>query len=175
MSARAASARLVFSRRGELPLPDLPFIDEHRVRIAAPTPTVWRSLLAHVPKFADAEAFAHILGTEPRRASGGPLREGATLSGFLVDEFVDGKRLRLTGHHRFSRYALTLKLATESGGTTLSAQTHAEFPGLPGWLYRQFVITSGGHGLIVARMLRTVRRQAEAAYAARPDHPAPER
>jgi hypothetical protein len=143
-------------------LPELPFIDEHRVRISAPAPTVWRSLVAYIPKFADAEAFARVLGTEPRSASGGPLEEGSTLAGFEVAEFVTDQRLRLTGRHRFSRYALTMNLTTESGETTLSAQTHAEFPGPLGWIYRQFVITSGGHRIIVARMLRAVRRRAEA-------------
>jgi hypothetical protein len=123
---------------------------------------VWRSLVAYIPKFADAEAFGRVLGTEPRSASGGPLREGSTLAGFEVAEFVAGQRLRLTGRHRFSRYALTLNLTPESAGTTLSAQTHAEFPGPLGWIYRQFVITSGGHRIIVARMLRSVRRRAEA-------------
>jgi hypothetical protein len=89
-------------------------------------------------------------------------KKGSTLAGFEVAEFVTDQRLRLTGRHRFSRYALTMNLTTESGETTLSAQTHAEFPGPLGWIYRQFVITSGGHRIIVARMLRAVRRRAEA-------------
>jgi hypothetical protein len=140
---------------------DLPFIDEHQVLVSAPAPAVWRSLTMQLPRFASGEAFAHLLGAEPRRAAGKPLAEGATLPAFAVTEFVPERRIRLTGRHRFSRYAFILTLATQPDGTMFSACTHAEFPGPHGWVYRQFVIGSGAHRVLVKRLLRTVRRQAE--------------
>lgn len=142
---------------------DLPFVDEPQVLVSAPAAAVWRSLARQVarPRLGGAEALAHLLAAEPRRASGTPLREGATLPGFAVAEAVPERRLRLTGRHRFSQYALTFTLDAEPGGTMLSARTDARFPGLHGWVYRQLVIGSGAHRVFVTRLLRAVRRQAE--------------
>ena len=141
----------------------LPFIDEHRVLVSAPALAIWRSLTAQLakPGPGGAAALAQLLGTEPRRASGHPLDQGATIPGFAVAEAEPGRLLRLTGHHRFSRYALTFTLATESDGTLLSARTYAAFPGPHGWVYRQLVITSGAHRVLTVRMLRAVGRRAE--------------
>jgi hypothetical protein len=142
---------------------DLPFIDEHRVLISAPALVVWRSLTTQMTRSrrAGTEAFAHLLGAEPRRASEGPLGEGSTLPGFAVAEAVPGRRLRLSGRHRFSTYALILTLVTRSDGTMLSARTHAEFPGFRGNVYRRLVIGSGAHRVLIVRLLRSVRRRAE--------------
>ena len=139
--------------------PALPFVDEQRTLVPAPAGEVWERLLARVPRFADAETFAGLLGARPRRSSGGPLTEGATLPGFEVAEAVPGRLLRLTGSHHFSRYTLVLTLAEEDGGTWLSARTYAEFPGLRGFAYRALVIGSGAHHLFVARLLRGVREK----------------
>jgi hypothetical protein len=68
----------------------------------------------------------------------------------------------LTGRHRFSRYALILTLAEQPDGTMLCARTQASFPGLHGSLYRALVIGSGAHRVLVRRLLRTIRRSAEA-------------
>lgn len=76
-------------------------------------------------------------------------------------EAEPGRLVRLAGHHRFSRYVLTFTLATQAGGTLLTARTDAEFPGPHGWIYRQLVITSGAHRILTVRMLRTVGRRAE--------------
>ncbi|MBZ0090389.1 MAG: hypothetical protein K8H90_08440 [Thermoanaerobaculia bacterium] len=76
------------------------------------------------------------------------------MPGFRVAESEPGRRLALRGRHRFARYALTFVL----DGGRLCAQTHAEFPGLRGRLYRAAVIDSGGHRLITRRLLRQVAR-----------------
>lgn len=141
----------------------LPFIDEHRVLVSAPAPAVWRSLTTQLasPRPDGAAALAQLVAAEPRRASGHPLDQGATIPGFAVAEAEPGRLVRLTGHHRFSRYALTFTLVTQPDGTLLSARTDAEFPGPHGWVYRQLVITSGAHRILTVRMLRTVGRRAE--------------
>lgn len=142
---------------------DLPLIDEHHVLTSAPALAVWRALDMHFirPRRTSAEVLAHLLAAEPRRASGPPIREGATIPGFTVAEAVVGRRLRLVGRHRFSQYALILTLVTHPDGTMLSARTHAAFPGLRGGVYRRLVISSGAHRVLVARLLQAVRRRAE--------------
>jgi hypothetical protein len=140
---------------------DLPFVDEHRVFIHATADTVWRRLIEHMARSqggGGAQALAHVLATEPRRAHGTTLDEGATLPGFKVAEALAGQRLRLTGRHRFSKYELDLTLTTQQDGTMLSARTYAEFPGVHGWVYRQLVIGSGAHRIFVKRLLQAVRR-----------------
>jgi hypothetical protein len=70
--------------------------------------------------------------------------------------------LALEGGHRFARYALTFRIepvAREASRVT--AQTHADFPGTKGRIYRQLVIGSGGHAIVVRRMLRAVKERAE--------------
>ncbi len=137
---------------------NLPFVDEHCVEIAADPPTVWQQLIARVPRFTGSGTFARLLGAEPARACAGPIVEGATLPGFEVTEAVAGQRLRLSGRHRFARYELVFTLTAHPGnGTTLCARTNAAFPGWKGRLYRMVVIGSGGHRLLVVRLLYVIR------------------
>jgi hypothetical protein len=140
----------------------LPFVDEHRVFAPASPEAVWRALAGQVPgaRGHGGRLLAHVLAAEPRRVTGGLFDLGATLPGFAVTESVPGRLVRLTGRHRFSRYALVFTLTPEPGGTRVSARTYAAFPGLPGRLYRLLVIGSGGHRVLVNRMLRAVRRTA---------------
>jgi hypothetical protein len=143
---------------------DLPFIDEHRVLVPAPAPAVWRSLARQfTPARLDgARALAYLLATDPGRASGTPLDQGATVPGFAVSEAVPERLVRLTGRHRFSRYALVFSLTTHADGTLLSASSYGEFPGPHGWAYRKLVITSGAHRVIVTRMLAAICARARA-------------
>jgi hypothetical protein len=142
---------------------DLPFIDEHRLLVSAPALAVWRSLATVLPgpSGLSAEILACLLGAEPRQAAGTPLDEGATWPGFEVSEATRARLVRLTGRHRFSRYALVLTLDPQPEGMMLSARTYARFPGVHGWVYQQLVIGSGAHRIVVARLLREVRRRAE--------------
>ncbi|MBS2964400.1 hypothetical protein KGA66_15185 [Actinocrinis puniceicyclus] len=142
---------------------DLPFIDEHQVVVAAPAAVVWQSLTARIIKtrLGVSEAFARAVAARPSEATGTLLDEGSTMPGFAVAECVPGDHLTLVGSHRFSRYVLRFGLTEQPGGTVLSARSNAEFPGLPGRAYRQFVIGSGGHRVLVGRLLRSVARSAE--------------
>ncbi|GAA3339589.1 hypothetical protein GCM10020358_23880 [Amorphoplanes nipponensis] len=128
---------------------DLPFLDEHRITIAAPRDVVWAALC----RYADSSIGAgpglltRLLGTDPPR-------------GFAVTQSRPPQHLGLGGRHRFSRYLLTFDLADgPDGGTRVSARSYAEFPGLPGLAYRTAVIGSRGHVLAVRRMLHGIRRQ----------------
>ncbi|HEV3171956.1 MAG TPA: hypothetical protein VGZ32_16515 [Actinocrinis sp.] len=142
---------------------DLPFIDEHQVVVAAPAAVVWQSLTARIIKtrLGVSEGFARVVGAQPGEVTGTLLDEGSTMPGFAVTESVPGDHLTLAGHHRFSRYILHFGLTEQPGGTVLCARSNAEFPGLPGWAYRQFVIGSGGHRVMVGRLLRSVAHSAE--------------
>jgi hypothetical protein len=142
---------------------DLPFIDEHEMLVSASALEVWRTLTKRMsrPQRGRNEAIALLLAAQPRRAAGTPLEKGATLPGFKVTEAVPGRLLELTGQHRFSQYRLVLTLAAQPGGTLVRARTYARFPGLHGFVYRQLVIGSGGHRVVVRRMLRAVRHHAE--------------
>lgn len=140
---------------------ELPFVDEHRVVVDAPADAVWRALARRPPPPGPATgALVRVLGAEPRRTSGEPFTPGATIPGFRVAAAEPGRRVRLTGRHRFSRYALELTLAEGPDGTTLGARTFAAFPGLRGRAYRLVVIGSGAHRVLVRRMLRGVGRRA---------------
>ena len=144
-------------------LDGLPFVDEHLALIDAPAEAVWQTLghALRVRLPLVASAAAAVLGAQSRASVGEPLRAGSTLPGFTVTTAEPGRRLVLTGRHRFSRYALIFSLTDRNGQTQLAARTHASFPGVHGRLYRAVVIGSGGHRLVVNHMLRGIRRAAE--------------
>lgn len=143
----------------------LPLVDEHSVVVAAPADVVWNSLthLVVARNITGTASFARLLGARPQRVSGTPLEQGATVPGFAVAESEPGQHVRLAGRHHFSRYTLAFTLTRRPEGTLLAARSHAEFPGVTGFLYRQMVIGSGAHRILVRRMLESVRRHAEAA------------
>ena len=134
----------------------LPFVDEHSQRIDARAEAVWAALLKVLRReLGGATRYARILGCDP--ALGTPEftgRPGDALPGFRVVESELGRRLALRGRHRFATYAWTFVLDEDQ----LRAQTHAAFPGVLGRLYRAAVIGSGGHRLVVRRLLRQVAR-----------------
>src|SRR5690242_2835267 len=115
----------------------LPFVDEHETFVAAPPDAVRRAFLARFARGRGAAAVARVVGAEPRHGDG-PV-------GFEVTESDGGRRLRLAGRHRFSRYALTVTLTERPTGTKVTARTDAAFPGPLGAAYRTLVITSGAH------------------------------
>jgi hypothetical protein len=141
----------------------LPLVDEHETPIAAPADAVWRALVHQLAGFGTTPAafYAHLVGADPRRATGELPQLGATLPGFTVSEVSHHHHLVLTGEHRFSRYSLTFTLTHRPDATVLSARTHARFTGLHGRAYHALVISSQGHRVLVRRLLRSVRRRTE--------------
>jgi hypothetical protein len=134
--------------------PVLPYVDEHTVEVRAARDRVWRALDDYVHTslgVPDRHPLGLVLGTRPR-------------SGFAVAATVPGQQVSLEGRHRFSVYRLVFDVADGAGPgtTTLRATTRAAFPGPHGRAYRLLVISSRAHVLATTRMLREIRRRAEA-------------
>lgn len=145
----------------------LPFVDDHARRIAAPPDRVWHALLATVRRqFADhlPRAVVAAWGLEHATEQGdwdADVAIGDTIVGFAVAERTPPRVLTLRGRHRFSRYELRFELdAQPDGDVVLHARTSAVFPGVLGRLYRALVIGTGGHRIVVRRMLAAVARRA---------------
>ena len=145
----------------------LHFIDDHALQIEAPLESVWRALLRTArASFAITlpKPILKVWGLEETRQTGtwdASVAVGDTLPGFHVEACAPGTLLALGGRHRFARYELRFELVPTAGGNvTLHAKTFAVFPGWAGRLYRALVIGTGGHRIVVSRMLRKVARRA---------------
>ncbi len=91
-----------------------------------------------------------------------PPIEGQEANGFRVAKVAAPKLLVLEGRHRFATYRLSFSIdPLAEGRSHLHARTDAVFPGAQGALYRAHVIGSGGHEIVVRRMLGAIARQAE--------------
>jgi len=154
----------------------LPYIDEHVSTVDAGRERTWAALVAvgraHLGGSAAGPAV-RLLRVEPARASGdwSEPQAGATLPGFAVEEARPPSRLALAGRHRFSRYALVFELeAAGADRTRIRAETRAAFPGALGRVYQALVIGTGGHRLVVRRLLGLIEERASrdrAAYGPR--------
>ena len=141
----------------------LPHIDEHVTIVDADVDTTWAACLRVADaSFGPVGRTARLLGCEDIAASGPrPLTTGSTLPGFHVETADPGKTLGLSGRHRFSSYALIFRLEPNGNGTTVRAETRADFPGIKGGVYRALVIRTRGHVLVTRRLLRAMKRRAE--------------
>lgn len=152
-------------RTVDIPLEDLPHIDEHGVLVRAPRERVWEALLQVVPGAfggGGTRRMARMLGCSETERSGKPGRIGSTVPGFVVARVIEPAALALEGQHRFSRYGLVFSLEpTKDEETMLRAETRADFPGLKGSVYRALVIGTNGHVIVVNRLLKAVKRRAE--------------
>jgi hypothetical protein len=149
----------------DVPVDELPSVDEHGTEIAADPEQVWEALAAVLPRvFATRRStrLAKLLGDAVTEANGEPTVIGSTLPGFIVSRSIRPSVLTLLGQHRFSRYALVFRIDQLGiGRSRLRAETRAEFPGLKGRIYRALVIGTRGHLLVVRRILSAARRRAE--------------
>jgi hypothetical protein len=129
---------------------DIPFVDEHAIRIVASRDVVWAALQSYTDtslRIGKGNPLAKILGTEPP-------------AGFEVLESTPAGRLALVGRHRFSRYMLVFELTDmHDGATVLRAKTYGAFPGVRGRIYRTFVVGTRAHALATNHVLRSIRRR----------------
>lgn len=143
----------------------LPHIDEHAVDIRASADAVWTALIGTVGNSfsgAGGQRLARLLDCDPKEVSGwSNPAPGSTIPGFMVRAMEAPTLLTLAGRHRFSEYALIFRIEELHGRTRCRAESRAHFPGWPGRFYRNAVIGSGGHQILVRRMLRSIRRLAE--------------
>ncbi|GAA1062082.1 NUDIX hydrolase [Agromyces bracchium] len=141
----------------------LPHVDEHVNEVAAGRDVVWRAL-AEVVSHAASARFARMLGADDVTREGPAVPGvGAVVPGFHVVAAEPPQRLSLAGRHRFSDYELTFRIdALGPDRSLLRAETRAIFPGRSGTVYRGVLMGLGLHRAATRRMLRSVRRRAEA-------------
>jgi len=128
----------------------LPYIDEHAITVRANREETWSALL-------------RVMCRDPRDPHDPP----EVVTGFVVDEARPAERFALKGRHPFAVYKLVFELAIEPGDparTRVRALTWADFPGLPGKVYRALVIGTGAHRVAVRWMLRRLKNTATAAH-----------
>jgi hypothetical protein len=125
----------------------LPYIDEHRISVDRNRADTWSALL-------------RTLCRDPRDPTSVP-------HGFTLDEATPPARFALKGRHPFAVYRWVFELDDEGPRRTrLRSQTWAAFPGPHGKVYRALVIGSGGHRVVVRRILRRIAAEAHSQGAA---------
>jgi hypothetical protein len=149
----------------------LPLIDAHTVEVQAPPAVVWQALTDWISRSATdrrRSRFAALLGCEPNQVSGVAGEQGSTFPGFRVLHSSPPRELGLAGEHRYSRYSLDFHVEDHGeDGSSLTATTHAAFPGTIGELYKTAVIRSRAHRALMKRLLSGLARRAEDATLSR--------
>ncbi len=127
---------------------DLPYLDQHALRIDAPRRQVWIALQRYTEamlRSVEHNPLLVLLGPNPR-------------AGFEVAERIEQQRLSLAGRHRFSRYRLVFELSDAPGGATrVQARSYAAFPGILGRGYRALVVGTRLHVVATNHLLRGIR------------------
>ncbi|MCW3019731.1 MAG: hypothetical protein JWN10_2039 [Solirubrobacterales bacterium] len=151
------------------PADELPYIDAHTIEVQAPVGRVWDQIVESTLR--DFGAGMGPLGPYATRLSGCPYVEPPspgrdvpeTIVGFRVARAEQPSLIVLAGKHRFARYSLTLRIDPVGDGraSRLTAETRAIFPGAAGRAYKRIVIGTGGHVIVVMRMLRSIRQRVE--------------
>lgn len=127
----------------------LPYIDEHAITVPANRDDTWSALL--------------------RVMCRDPLDPSTVPTGFVLDEARRPELFALKGRHPFAIYRWVFELDDVAPGTRVRSATWAAFPGIHGKAYRALVIGTGGHRIVVRRVLKRVAAAAlggtEADYA----------
>lgn len=146
---------------------DLPRLDVHGFRTAASPEKVVAALaptLLNAFGTRRARLLAKILKCRERVPSRPfALDSGAELAGFRI-ESVDEACVVMSGEHRFARYELIFECGRMSGITSVNAETRARFLGVKGFIYKLLVVGTGAHRRVVKRILRGLKKRAEAAH-----------
>lgn len=145
----------------------LPLVDRHGFRTAAPAEKVWAALAPTLlATFGTRRArwYARLVGCTDRYVSRPFLmKPGDRLAGFRIVTAAPPAELVLEGEHRFARFALIFRIFEREGITTVGAETHADFPSSAGRAYHGLVVGSGAHARSIRRILRGLRARSELA------------
>ncbi|GIK78569.1 MAG: hypothetical protein EDQ89_12650 [Acidobacteria bacterium] len=149
----------------QVPLEQLPAIDEHAIEVDATAEASWNALFPTlVRSFGSrgAHRYAEHVGASVTVAEGDLRHPGGTLPGFTVIRAIEPVMLALAGRHRFAEYAIVFRIDLLPGQRSqVRLETRADFRGRRGRLYRTGVIGTRGHVILVNRMLRAIKRRAE--------------
>ncbi len=154
----------------DVPLEDLPPIDEHWIDVDASAEESWEALFptlrsAFGGRFA--QHFGERVGVTQTEATGDLHHPGGALPGFTVTRAIEPVLLALVGEHNYAKYAIVLKIdLLPRQRSRVRIETRASFEGARGALYKAGVIGTRGHVIVVRRMLRAIKRRAEQAAAA---------
>jgi hypothetical protein len=149
----------------DVPIEELPTVDEHSIEVGACQQDTWESIIPVLRRAFSgplAQRIARMLGCAETQTAGDPRHPGATLPGFIVARAVPPTLYALLGAHRFSAYSLVLQVdRLGPRRSRVRAQTRAEFPGAAGRMYRILVVGTRVHVLVIHRLLRGIRRRSE--------------
>ncbi|HET6830375.1 MAG TPA: hypothetical protein VFH44_03395 [Solirubrobacterales bacterium] len=149
----------------DVPLEQLPPIDEHAIEVDAPAEATWEALFPVIEHSFDsrgARRYAERVGAAVTVAKGDLHHPGGTLPGFTVIRAIEPVMLALAGRHRFAEYAVVFRIDLLRGQRSqVRLETRADFLGRRGRIYRAGVIGTRGHVILVNRMLRAIKRRAE--------------
>jgi len=149
----------------DVPLEQLPPIDEHAIEIDAPAELAWGALFPMLEGTLDhprARRYARRIDAAVTTAHGDLGHPGGMLPGFTVIRAIEPVMLALAGRHRYAQYAMVFRIDLLPGQRSrVRLESRAQFLGRRGRLYRAGVVGTRGHVLFVNRMLRTVKRRAE--------------
>jgi hypothetical protein len=149
----------------DVPLEMLPPIDEHEIEVDAPAEVTWAALFPTLEESLDTKfsrRYSAKVGAVDTDCHGDLHHPGGTLPGFVVSRAIAPVMLALLGEHRFSRYAIVFRIDLLPGQRSrVRLETRAQFDGPRGKLYKAGVIGTGGHAIVVRRLLRSIKRRAE--------------
>ncbi len=149
----------------QVPLEQLPTIDEHAIEVDASAEASWNALFPILERSfgtRGARRYAERAGASVTAAEGDLHHPGGTLPGFTVIRAIEPVMLALAGRHRFAEYAIVFRIDLLPGQRSqVRLETRADFRGRKGRLYRAGVIGTRGHVILVNRMLRAIKRRAE--------------
>lgn len=150
----------------DVPLEQLPPIDEHAIEVDAPAEVAWDALfptLQHTLDRPRVRRYAERIDAAVTVARGDLRHPGGMLPGFTVIRAIQPVMLALAGRHRHAQYAMVFRIDLLPGQRSrVRLESRAQFIGRRGRFYRAGVIGTRGHVLFVNRMLRAVKRRAEA-------------
>lgn len=149
----------------DVPLEKLPPIDEHEIEVDAPAEASWAALFPTLEESFDTRfgrRYSERIGAVDTDCHGDLHHPGGTVPGFVVSRAIAPVMLALLGKHRFSDYAVVFRIDLLPGQRSrVRLETRAQFDGTRGRIYKAGVIGTGGHAIMVRRLLRSIKRRAE--------------